>query len=133
MIPTPPTTTDTAAARMNATIKPKEIVRATRMTVVMLLTLKTDPWWWRSRRVSSTVWTARGMSENSRTSAKTVSTRRAGVKNQATVIGMKMERGVTSPWPIVSTGLSNSPITWKVIPSVRIILSGESSLPKSSW
>ena len=54
------------------------------------------------------------------------------MKNQATVIGMKIERGVTSPCPIVSTGFSNSPTTTKFMPSVRITFSDEASLPKSS-
>jgi hypothetical protein len=61
-----------------------------------------------------------------------VSTRRVGVKNQATVIGMKIERGVTSPCPIVSTGFSNSPTTAKFIPSVRRNFPGDSSEPNSS-
>ena len=91
MMPTPPTTTETAAAAMNAAISPKEIVRATRMTVVIVLTLKTAPWRWRSLSSSSTARAALGISENSLTSANTVSTRRAGVKNHATVTGMKIE------------------------------------------
>ena len=36
--------TETAAARMKATISPKEIARATLMTVVIVLTRKTEPW-----------------------------------------------------------------------------------------
>ncbi len=38
MIPTPPTTTDTAAARMKTTMRATEIARARRTTVVMLST-----------------------------------------------------------------------------------------------
>jgi hypothetical protein len=38
MMPTPPTITDTAAARMNTMMSATEIVRARRTTVVMLST-----------------------------------------------------------------------------------------------
>ena len=90
MIPTPPTTTDTAAARMKTTISPTEIARARRTTDVMLSTSKTEPGRCRSRRISSTVSAARGISEKSRASAKSVFTWRVGVKYQATVIGMRI-------------------------------------------
>ena len=91
MIPTPPTTTETAAATMKTTISPDEIALGHLDDGGHALDLEDRALVVPLAEKRSIAATPSGIRSKSRTSAKSVSTRRVGVKNHATVIGTKID------------------------------------------